>query len=82
VACGVKLISGGGVLMVACSINFEDTVVALLLCFAVAELLELLELLSDQGLGEWGNVVATSLANTSSVVLLCFAYSIMSMVCL
>jgi hypothetical protein len=55
-------------------------VVALLLCFAVAELLELLELLSDQGLGEWGNVVATSLANTSSVVLLCFAYSIMSMV--
>ena len=76
-ACRVKLISGCGVPMVACSINFEDTVVALLLCFAVAELLKLL---SDQGLGEWGNVVATSLANTSSVVLLCFAYSIMSMV--
>jgi hypothetical protein len=58
--------------MVACSINFEDTVVALLLCFAVAELLELLELLSDQGLGEWGNVVATSLANTSSVAFVVF----------
>jgi hypothetical protein len=49
VACRGKLISGCGVLMANCSINFEDTVVALLLCFAVAELLKLL---SDQGLGE------------------------------
>jgi hypothetical protein len=69
VACSGRLISGYGVFKAACSISFGDTVV-LLLSFAAVESLRLL---LDQGFEDSSNADVTSLANISSVVLLCFS---------